>query len=74
MTLIELPRHTEAAVLASSAARRLDTFRHPSVAKNRDALVVGFGTLSPSGWPGALDALCRVLTPYVGPGPPVRST
>ncbi len=61
----ELPRGTEAATVSRAAARRLalfglDTFRHPAVPKDRDALIVGFGTPSPSGWPGALNALSRV--------------
>ncbi|MFS8097883.1 PLP-dependent aminotransferase family protein [Lentzea alba] len=64
--LIDLPPGTEKATLDSAAARRLavlglDEFRHPAVPRCRDALVVGFGTPSPSGWPGALAALRRVL-------------
>ncbi|MDT7788204.1 MAG: GntR family transcriptional regulator / MocR family aminotransferase, partial [Pseudonocardiales bacterium] len=64
--LIDLPIGTEKAVLERAAARRLavhglDEFRHPAVPRCRDALVVGFGTPSPSGFPGALAALRRIL-------------
>ncbi len=64
--VIELPRDTEKAIVASAVARRLavyglDTFRHPTVPRDRDALVVGFGAPSPSGWPSALNALSRIL-------------
>jgi GntR family transcriptional regulator/MocR family aminotransferase len=65
-TLIELPRDTEKATVANATARRLavcglDTFRHPDVARDRDALVVGFGAPSPSSWPSTLNALRCVL-------------
>ncbi|MCE7003023.1 PLP-dependent aminotransferase family protein [Kibdelosporangium philippinense] len=64
--LVELPWDTEEATVKSAAARRLavhglDEFRHPAVPRDRHALVVGFGTPSPSGWPSALNALRRVL-------------
>jgi GntR family transcriptional regulator/MocR family aminotransferase len=64
--LIELPRNTEKTIVANAAAHRLavhglDTFRHRAVPRDRDALVVGFGAPSPSGWPSALDTLGRLL-------------
>jgi GntR family transcriptional regulator/MocR family aminotransferase len=64
--LIDLPRDTEATILRTCAAARLavygmDAFRHPAARRDRDALVVGFGTPAPSAWPGALDALSQVL-------------
>ncbi|MGP4017564.1 MocR-like pyridoxine biosynthesis transcription factor PdxR [Saccharopolyspora sp. 5N708] len=64
--VLELPTDTEQAVLRSAAWHRLaiqgiSRFRHPSVAKGRDALVIGYATPSNSAWTGALDALCGVL-------------
>jgi GntR family transcriptional regulator / MocR family aminotransferase len=64
--LIELPPGTEAATVKNAAARHLalygmDSFRYPGIPKDRDALVIGFGTPAPSGWAGALEALRRIL-------------
>jgi len=69
--LIELPRHTETTVLDNCVTERLavyglDAFRHPATPKDREALVVGFGTPTRSGWPGALEVLSRVLS-HVSP-------
>ncbi|MFD4677049.1 PLP-dependent aminotransferase family protein [Lentzea sp. NPDC058450] len=43
------------------AIEPLDRFRHPESTSDRDGVVVGFATPSASGWPGALEALVRVL-------------
>ncbi|WP_066954067.1 PLP-dependent aminotransferase family protein [Streptomyces lushanensis] len=64
--VVELPPRTERSVVEAAAWQGLavyglSRFRHPSVAPGTDALVVGYGTPSDSAWPGALDALCRVL-------------
>ncbi|MFD8967013.1 PLP-dependent aminotransferase family protein [Streptomyces sp. NPDC059568] len=64
--VVELPPGTERSVVEAAAWQGLavygmSRFRHPSVAPGTDALVVGYGTPSDSAWPGALDALCRVL-------------
>ncbi|MFI6097016.1 PLP-dependent aminotransferase family protein [Lentzea sp. NPDC051213] len=64
--LVELPRNTERSTVDSAVARRLavhglEPYRHPAVPRDRDAIVVGFGSPTSSGWPGALDALRRVL-------------
>ncbi|MFF3751110.1 PLP-dependent aminotransferase family protein [Streptomyces sp. NPDC002018] len=64
--VVELPPGTErsvveAAVWQGLAVYGMDRFRHPSVPPGPDALVVGYATPSDSAWPGALDALCRVL-------------
>ena len=61
--LIELPSGNESAAVRSPdlAVYGLDRFRHPDTPAERDALVIGYGTPSASAWPGALEALCRVL-------------
>ncbi|MCP9944878.1 PLP-dependent aminotransferase family protein [Streptomyces somaliensis] len=64
--VLELPPGSERAVLRAAALQGLalqglDTFRHPDAPPGRDALVVGYATPTDSAWPGALDALCRVL-------------
>ena len=64
--LIELPSGNESAVVRGSAWQDLAVyglaqFRHPETPAERDALVIGYGTPSASAWPGALEALCRVL-------------
>ncbi|MCP9986759.1 PLP-dependent aminotransferase family protein [Streptomyces sudanensis] len=64
--VLELPHGSERAVLRAAALQGLalqglDAFRHPDAPPGRDALVVGYATPTDSAWPGALDALCRVL-------------
>ncbi|MFG2330422.1 PLP-dependent aminotransferase family protein [Streptomyces sp. NPDC048604] len=64
--VLPLPLGTEQAVLRSAAWHGLsvlgiDAFRHPSAPRTREGLVVGYGTPTDSAWPGALEALCRVL-------------
>ncbi|MFI6049076.1 PLP-dependent aminotransferase family protein [Streptomyces violascens] len=64
--LVELPPGTERAIIRAAtwqglALEGLSRYRHPELAPDRDALVVGYGTPSDSGWTGALDALCNVL-------------
>ncbi|MEV6326544.1 PLP-dependent aminotransferase family protein [Streptomyces sp. NPDC051909] len=64
--VLELPEGTEESVLRAAAFQGLallgiNRFRHPTVPRTRDALVVGYGTPSDSAWSGALEALCRVL-------------
>ncbi|ORM37662.1 PLP-dependent aminotransferase family protein [Williamsia sp. 1135] len=64
--LLELASGNESAVVEGSAWQDLAVyglaqFRHPDITEQRDALVIGYGTPSASGWPGALEALCRVL-------------
>ncbi|MEV0217907.1 PLP-dependent aminotransferase family protein [Streptomyces sp. NPDC050704] len=65
--VLRLPPGTEQSVVRAAAwqglaLHGLTRYRHPaSVAPPSDALVVGYGTPSDSGWPGALEALCRVL-------------
>ncbi|CAL9509608.1 PLP-dependent aminotransferase family protein [Streptomyces sp. enrichment culture] len=64
--VLELPPGSERAVLRAAALQGLalqglDAFRHPDTPPGRDALVVGYATPTDSAWPGALEALCRVL-------------
>ncbi|MGW0550692.1 MocR-like pyridoxine biosynthesis transcription factor PdxR [Streptomyces altiplanensis] len=64
--VLELPAGTERSVVQAAAWQGLalygvDSFRHPSVERDRDALVIGYGTPPDSAWTGALDALCRAL-------------
>ncbi|MFD7170109.1 MocR-like pyridoxine biosynthesis transcription factor PdxR [Streptomyces violascens] len=64
--LVELPPGTERSIIRAAtwqglALEGLSRYRHPELAPERDALVVGYGTPSDSGWAGALDALCNVL-------------
>ncbi|MGX1883298.1 MocR-like pyridoxine biosynthesis transcription factor PdxR [Streptomyces sp. NPDC055287] len=64
--VLELPADTERSVVQAAAWQGLalngvGSFRHPSVRRDRDALVVGYATPPDSAWTGALDALCRAL-------------
>ncbi|MFD3742142.1 PLP-dependent aminotransferase family protein [Streptomyces sp. NPDC058629] len=64
--VLELPPGTERSVIQAAAFQglRLEglaAYRHPDAPVGRDALVIGYGSPSESGWAGALDALCRVL-------------
>jgi GntR family transcriptional regulator/MocR family aminotransferase len=65
--VLQLPPGTEQSVVRAAAwqglaVHGLSRYRHPAaVAPPLDALVVGYGTPSDSGWPGALEALGRVL-------------
>ncbi|MFJ3665461.1 PLP-dependent aminotransferase family protein [Streptomyces sp. NPDC090106] len=65
--VLRLPPGTEHSVVRSAAwqgvaLHGLSYFRHPHAAPDGlDALVVGYGSPSDRGWPGALEALCRVL-------------
>ncbi|MER8042434.1 PLP-dependent aminotransferase family protein [Streptomyces sp. NPDC094032] len=64
--VLELPPGTErsvtrAAAFQGLAVQGIDRFRHPDTPPTSDALIVGYGTPTDSGWPGALKALCRVL-------------
>ncbi|GGX38733.1 MocR-like pyridoxine biosynthesis transcription factor PdxR [Streptomyces fructofermentans] len=65
--VLRLPPGTEesvvrAAVWQGLALHGLADYRRPDAsAPHVDALVVGYGTPSDSGWAGALEALCRVL-------------
>jgi GntR family transcriptional regulator / MocR family aminotransferase len=69
--VLELPRGTERSVVQAAASQGLAVsgmaqFRY-EVAGSRwqlpeqDALVVGYAAPSDSAWPGALDALCKVM-------------
>ncbi|MFI6281324.1 PLP-dependent aminotransferase family protein [Streptomyces sp. NPDC050988] len=65
--VLQLPPGTEqsvvrAAVWQGLAVHGLTRYRHPTAtAPPLDALVVGYGTPTDSGWPGALEALVRAL-------------
>ncbi|MGW7053802.1 MocR-like pyridoxine biosynthesis transcription factor PdxR [Streptomyces sp. NPDC054887] len=64
--VLELPAGTERSVVQAAAWQGLalegvGSFRHPSVRRDGDALVVGYATPPDSAWTGALDALCRAL-------------
>ncbi|MFI6471314.1 PLP-dependent aminotransferase family protein [Streptomyces sp. NPDC050516] len=64
--LVELPPGTERSIIRAAtwqglALEGLSRYRHPELAPDRDALVVGYGTPPDSAWTGALDALCRAL-------------
>ncbi|WP_328845070.1 aminotransferase-like domain-containing protein [Streptomyces sp. NBC_00258] len=65
--VLQLPPGTEQSVVRSAvwqglAVHGLTRYRHPSAtAPPLDALVVGYGTPTDSGWPGALEALVRAL-------------
>ncbi|WP_405569091.1 PLP-dependent aminotransferase family protein [Streptomyces phaeochromogenes] len=65
--VLQLPPGTEQSVVRSAvwqglAVHGLTRYRHPSAtAPPLDALVVGYGTPTDSGWPGALEALIRTL-------------
>ncbi|MGA5501889.1 PLP-dependent aminotransferase family protein [Streptomyces umbrinus] len=65
--VLQLPPGTEQSVVRAVvwqglAVHGLTRYRHPSAtAPPLDALVVGYGTPTDSGWPGALEALIRAL-------------
>ncbi|MGX1908608.1 MocR-like pyridoxine biosynthesis transcription factor PdxR [Streptomyces phaeochromogenes] len=65
--VLQLPPGTEqsvvrAAVWQGLAVHGLTRYRHPfATAPPLDALVVGYGTPTDSGWPGTLEALVRAL-------------
>ncbi|WP_411081954.1 PLP-dependent aminotransferase family protein [Streptomyces sp. cmx-18-6] len=64
--VLELPEGTEGTVIQAAAFQGLaldglSRYRHPDAPAGRDALVIGYGSPSESGWAGALDALCRAL-------------
>ncbi|MEU7579522.1 PLP-dependent aminotransferase family protein [Streptomyces sp. NPDC041068] len=65
--VLELPPGTEQSIVQAAnwerlAVQGLSRFRHPrATVRQRDALVVGYGTPAEHGWAGALEALCRVL-------------
>ncbi|MET8635662.1 MULTISPECIES: PLP-dependent aminotransferase family protein [unclassified Streptomyces] len=65
--VLRLPPGTERSVVRAAAwqglaVHGLGGYRHPDAAVEPvDALVVGYGTPPDHGWPGALEALCRVL-------------
>ena len=66
--VLRLPPGTEQPVVRTAAwhglaVHGLTGYRHPAAAPaSLDALVVGYGTPSDSGWPGALEALCGALS------------
>ncbi|PSM44233.1 GntR family transcriptional regulator [Streptomyces dioscori] len=66
--VLRLPPGTEQSVVRAAAwhglaLHGLTTYRHPAATPPpADALVVGYGTPSDSGWPGALETLCGALT------------
>ncbi|MDQ1036612.1 GntR family transcriptional regulator/MocR family aminotransferase [Streptomyces sp. V3I8] len=66
--VLRLPPGTEQAVVRAAAwhglaVQGLAGHRHPAATPPPlDALVVGYGTPSDSGWPGALEALCGALS------------
>jgi GntR family transcriptional regulator / MocR family aminotransferase len=39
----------------------LDLYRHPEITRERDGLVIGYASTSPSAWSSALDALTGQL-------------
>jgi GntR family transcriptional regulator/MocR family aminotransferase len=69
--VLELPRGTERSVVEAAARHGLAVsglaeYRYQEAGSGvedpeRDALVIGYAGPSDSAWPGALDALCRVL-------------
>lgn len=64
--VLELPEGTERSVISAAAFQGLaleglSFFRHPDARRERDALVISYGSPPDSAWKGALDALCRVL-------------
>ncbi|MFI8961295.1 PLP-dependent aminotransferase family protein [Streptomyces sp. NPDC053493] len=64
--VLELPEGTEDSVVRAAAYQGLalqgiNRFRHPTVPRTTDALVVGYATPPDSAWSNALSALCRVL-------------
>ncbi|MFD9203855.1 PLP-dependent aminotransferase family protein, partial [Streptomyces anthocyanicus] len=65
--VLRLPPGTEQSVVRAAAwhglaVHGLSRYRHPAATPPpADALVVGYGTPSDSGWPGALETLCGAL-------------
>ncbi|WP_432155387.1 PLP-dependent aminotransferase family protein [Streptomyces sp. bgisy153] len=65
--VLRLPPGTEESVVRAAAWQGLaltglSWFRHPAATTEpADAVVVGYGAPSDRAWPGALEALCRVL-------------
>ncbi|MBQ0846957.1 PLP-dependent aminotransferase family protein [Streptomyces sp. BH-SS-21] len=65
--VLRLPPGTEQSVVRAAAwhglaVHGLTSYRHPAATPPpTDALVVGYGTPSDSGWPGALETLCGAL-------------
>ncbi|MEV7673267.1 PLP-dependent aminotransferase family protein [Streptomyces sp. NPDC088752] len=64
--VLTLPPGTERPTLRTAAHHGLAVhgvshYRRPTAAPAPDGLVVGYATPSDSAWPGALEALCRVL-------------
>ncbi|MEV7195888.1 PLP-dependent aminotransferase family protein [Streptomyces sp. NPDC093510] len=65
--VLELPPGTERSIVQAAnwerlAVHGLSGFRHPLAGdRERDALVVGYGTPAEHAWAGALESLCRVL-------------
>ncbi|WP_327177573.1 PLP-dependent aminotransferase family protein [Streptomyces sp. NBC_01335] len=64
--VLELPEGTERSVISAAAFQGLaleglSFFRHPDAGRERDALVISYGSPPDSAWKGTLDALCRVL-------------
>jgi GntR family transcriptional regulator/MocR family aminotransferase len=69
--VLELPRGTERSVVQAAAqgglaVSGLADYRYEAAGADRslperDALVIGYSGPSDSAWPGALDALCRVM-------------
>ncbi|MFD6529129.1 PLP-dependent aminotransferase family protein [Streptomyces sp. NPDC060184] len=64
--VLELPEGTERSVISAAAFQGLaleglSFFRHPDAERERDALVISYGSPPDSAWKGTLDALCRVL-------------
>ncbi|MFJ2257608.1 PLP-dependent aminotransferase family protein [Streptomyces sp. NPDC087844] len=65
--VLRLPPGTEQSVVRAAAwhglaVHGLTRYRHPAATPPlTDALVVGYGTPSDSGWPGALETLCGAL-------------
>ncbi|MGI5502300.1 PLP-dependent aminotransferase family protein [Lentzea sp. CA-135723] len=64
--LLEVPGRTGAELVRRAAREQLvfeplGKFRHPESTSDRDGVVAGFATPSPSAWSGALEALVRVL-------------
>jgi GntR family transcriptional regulator / MocR family aminotransferase len=69
--VVELPAGLEDAAVEEAARHGLavygiSRFRHPSAPPDRDAVVVGYGTPTPSAWSRALEALCRALQTVAG--------
>jgi hypothetical protein len=81
--VLELPRGTERSVVQAAArgglaVSGLADYRYEAAGADRslperDALVIGYSGPSDSAWPGALDALCRVM-PRGDPSGALRSS